>query len=122
MRKKYTKKQQMAIESLLLNLDELCNKPRRLFYALEKLAVAFHIEDAIPSIREAQDSYYNYISEETVFSNLFSSLRKYKIDEWKWQIKNAPEDGVGRCEENIRAVERFIKTHIQELTDTKLHW
>jgi len=116
---KYTKKQKEAIESLILNLDELENKPRRLFYALEKLAFAFKVEHAVPSIREAQDSYYSHLNHGEVFSDLTSSLRHFKIDEWRWQVQNAPEDGVERCQENITAVERFIKTHAGLLTDRR---
>lgn len=119
MKKKYTKEEREAIESLLLNLDELENKPRRLFYSLEKLAFAFGETHAVPSIREAQDSYYDHLGERDKFSDLYSSLRQFKIDEWSWQIQNEPENGVGRCQENITAVERFIKTHINLITKVR---
>src|SRR4030042_1968894 len=116
MKKEFTEEQIKAIDNLLLDLDELENKPRRLFYALEQLAFAFDKKDSVPSIREAQDLMYKHINEGDQYAELFRSLREYKIDEWKWQIQNDPEGGVGRLEQAICAAENFIKKHIQRLT------
>jgi len=117
----YSKEQKEAVESLIFNLDELDCKPRRLYYALEKLAFAFDIEHAIPSIREAQDVIYNHINEGDTYEELFTSLREYKIEEWKYQVQNRPDDGVGRSSDNIRAAENFLKKHINRLTERRFY-
>jgi predicted component of type VI protein secretion system len=74
---KLTKEQQYAIEGLLVMLDELEDKPRRLYRALEDLALAFNKTGAIPSIREAQDFMYEHLSQGNIYSCLFSSLREF---------------------------------------------
>lgn len=116
--KKFTTKQLKAIECLILHLDELENKPRRLFYALEEFALAFEKKDAIPSIREAQDLMYRHISEGSHYSELFNSLREYIIEEWEQQIKHSPED-IESTNASIRSAERFVKKHISRLVDKR---
>jgi hypothetical protein len=111
----FNKKQIEAIKSLLLDLDELENKPRRLFYALEEFAFAFDKLDAIPSIREAQDLIYSHINEGEHYSELFQSLREFKIEEWEGQIRNNPDD-INTTQTIIRGAEYFIKKHIERLT------
>lgn len=118
--KKYTKKQREAIDALLYDLDELENKPRRLFYALEQFAFAFEKDDAIPSIREAQDLMYSHINEGDQYSELFSSLREFVTEEWKWQIKYSPED-ITQSEERIRGAKKFIKKHVSRLTERRFY-
>ena len=118
MKKTYTKPQLKAIEGLLLDLDELENKPRRLFYALEELAIAFDKVDAVPSIREAQDLIYSHINEGEQYEELFRSLRQFKIDEWAWQIKNSPSD-TKFTELSIKGAETFIRKHVQRLTERR---
>ena len=76
---KYTKKQKDAIDSLLCYLDELEDKPRRLFWALQELAIAFDKKEAIPSLREAQEQFYKYLTEGEKYDLLFDSLREFKI-------------------------------------------
>ena len=116
--KKLNKQQAEALETLLTDLDELENKPRRLFYALEKFAFAFKKEDVVPSIREAEDLMYQHINEGEQYAELFSSLREFIIDEWAWQIKNSPDD-LESTEERIKGARRFIKKHIQRLSDKR---
>ena len=118
--RKYTKGQREAIKTLLLDLDELENKPRRLFHALEVLALAFDKMDAVPSIREAQDLMYKHINEGEHYNELFCSLRDFKIEEWKWQIQNSPDDHTF-TERTIAGAELFIKRHIRRLTDRRFY-
>lgn len=118
--RKYTKKQREAIDGLLTMLDELENKPRRLYYELENLAFVFGKDDAVPSIREAQDLMYSHINEGETYQELFTSLRKFKHSEWEWQIKNSPET-VETSQERIKGAEEFIKFHIKELTERRFY-
>jgi len=113
--KKFNEDQIKAIESLILDLDELENKPKRLFYALENFAFALDKKDAVPSIREAQDLYYSHINEGEMYANLFTSLREFIINEWKHQIENSPDD-LNYFETRIRGAEDFVKKHIERLT------
>jgi len=113
--KKFTKKQREAIENLITDIDELENKPRKLYYALEELAFAFGKDEAVPSIREAQDLMYRHITEGLHYSELFDSLREFIIEEWGWQVKNSP-DNINNSETRIRGAEEFVKKHIQRLT------
>lgn len=115
MKIKFNKKQLTAIEKLVYDIDELENKPRRLFYALEEFAFAFGKDGAVPSIRESQDLIYNHINEGSHYSELFDTLREFKIEEWTNQIKNSPDD-IGKSENRIRSAEDFIKLHINRLT------
>ena len=73
--KEITTEQIEAIEVLLSDLNELENKPRRLFYALENIAIAFDKKDAIPSLREAQGMTTKHIHEGDYYQQLFRSLR-----------------------------------------------
>lgn len=118
MKKKFTKEQLAAIKSLLIDLDELENKPRRLFHALEEVAIAFGKTECIPSLREAQDLVYSHINEGEQYEELFRSLRLFKIEEWRWQIKNSPED-VDSSEKKISGAELFLKKHISRLTERR---
>ena len=113
--KKFNKTQLNAIEKLVYDIDELQNKPRRLFYALEEFAFAFQKKDAVPSIREAQDLVYSHINEGSHYAELFDTLREFKVEEWKNQIENSPDD-IGKSENRIRSAEDFIKLHINRLT------
>lgn len=60
------KKQQKAIKDLKNDLDELDNKPRRLFQSLRNFALAFkknneRDNEIIDSINEFEEHYYNFI-------------------------------------------------------------
>ena len=115
-KKQFNKEQIKAIKSLCLDLDELENKPRRLYYALEEFAFAFDKENAIPSIREAQDLMYRHLNEGDHYNELFISLREFIIKEWDWQIKNSPDD-LSNSEIRIHGAEEFVKEHIRRLTE-----
>lgn len=116
--KELTTKQKQAVRSLVVMLDELDNKPRRLYYELEKLAIAFDKTEAIPSIREAQDLMYKHINEGEHYEELFRSVREFKIEEWQWQVKNSPED-IDKSQIRIDGAERFVKLHINRLTERR---
>ena len=113
--KELTTEQKEAIEGLLSDLNELENKPQRLFYALENIAIQFNNKDAIPSLREAQDMMTKHIHEGDYYQQLFRSLRDYTIDEWTWQVKNSPKD-ISDTESRIKGAEEFVKFFIRELT------
>ena len=120
--KKYNKKEQEAIELLLVDLNELDNKPRRLFYALEQFALSFDKKYAIPSLREAQDLVCRHINEGDTYSQLFTSLRKFIKEEWEWQIKHADtKEGINCSQDRIKGAEEFIKLHIKELTERRFY-
>lgn len=116
---KLNKKQQQALKDLLIDLDELTNKPRRLFFALEKFAIAFDKTDAIPSIREAQAVFYDYLDEGQHYAELFNSLREFRLEEWGKQIKYGTEEGV--TSDKLLVVESYIKKHISRLANIKLY-
>lgn len=118
--KKLTTKQNKAIELLLLDLDELENKPRRLFYALEQLAFAFGKQDCVPSLREAQDLMYKHINEGEHYEELFRSLREFTIEEWQWQLRNSPES-TEKSEYMIDGAKKFINTHVKRLTERRFY-
>ena len=118
--KKLNKEQTKSLNNFLLDLDELENKPRRLFYALEQFAFAFGKNEAVPSIREAQDLVYKHINEGEQYEELFNSLRQFIIEEWEWQIKNSPDD-ISISEERIRGAESFVKKHINRLTERRFY-
>lgn len=113
--KKYTKKQLEVMDNFIADLCELENKPRRLFHSLEEVAEKFNIS-AIPSIREAQDSYYQYRDRDEIFEIIFTALSEYKRERWKDQIVNKSD--VERSYDDIRAVEEFIQLLIKNITPT----
>lgn len=78
--------QKEAIDTLLTYLDELENKPRRLFHALEEVALAFELDNCVPSIREAQDRYYGYYNKGDYLRDIYYTLTKHKINVWKQQV------------------------------------
>ena len=117
--KKFTKKQLEVINNLIMDIGELENKPRRLFYALESFAFAFGKDDAVPSIREAQDLMYRHINEGSHYSELFNTLREFIIEEWEHQIRTSPKD-ISSAEASIYSAECFVKKHISRLTKRRL--
>ena len=110
--KKYTKEQIKAIDNLIVVLDELENKPRRLFFALEEVAGEFGREESVPSIRDAQNSYYGYLTQAEALVECLEVFSKYKIKQW-----GGCADDIGRAENNISVVREFIAMYIQRLTD-----
>ena len=118
--RKFTKKQLEAIDMLILDIDELVNKPRRLYHSLEDFAFAFDKKDAVPSIREAQNLMYRHKSEGEIYSDLFDSLRVFIIEEWEWQVKYSP-DSFDSSYAKIRGAEEFVKKHIKRLVERRFN-
>ena len=79
---KYTKKQLDAINKLIVFLDELDNKPRRLFSALIEFAEVFK-PSAIPSIKDAEMGHYYYVNKGDELANMIYLLRNYRIEQWE---------------------------------------
>lgn len=88
--KKYNKKQHDAISGLVCDLDELDNKPRRLYQALREFALAFlEKEDSrdkkyrariINRIDQAEKTWYDSMNFEGEFSNILRGIRKKQND------------------------------------------
>jgi hypothetical protein len=109
MTKKYTKKQQEAIKSLCLNIDELDNKPRRLFKALREFTEAFQEDhsdertiEVLDSIDEIEHMYYHHIHIPEMTRGILEKKRKVEkefISVKRWKDKRDEynqgfEDGV----------------------------
>lgn len=80
--KTLTKKQRKALKSLIFNLNELDNKPRRLYQSLYDFADVF-IEDKeankasiLLSIIEAQRSYYTSIDIEHLATHAINAKKR----------------------------------------------
>ena len=87
---RYNKKQKSAIESLVCNLDELDNKPRRLYSSLRKLAEVF-IENETPEekvnfsgvinrIDQAEKTWYDQWNFEREIADILNDVRKQLHD------------------------------------------
>lgn len=79
--KKITKKQREAINYLTLDIDELMNKPRRLFSSLRKFAEAFRekgedTNDILDSIDEFERGYYLFLNVPDIAEQLARNARK----------------------------------------------
>lgn len=87
---KITKQQESAINTLRCDIDELDNKPRRLFSALRKYAEAFivvdkkdldgikHKNNVLDSIDEFENTYYNFFGLPNVMEFLARSIKETK--------------------------------------------
>lgn len=87
---KYTKQQEEAIGTLKSYIDELDNKPRRLFYALRNYVEAFiivdkkdfdgveHKNNVLDSIDEFENTYYNFFGLPNVMEFLAKSVKNTK--------------------------------------------
>ena len=75
---KLNKKQKEALEDLILNLDELDNKPRRLFSALIDFTKVFveDSDDIIDRLDDAQLSYYSYWTQPDLLAELLYEITK----------------------------------------------
>lgn len=79
--KKYTKKQLEAVDSLVTMIDELDNKPRRLYSSLREVASAFienkdHRDEVRDSLDEAEELYYRNRRVPEYASDIFRSRDK----------------------------------------------
>lgn len=97
--KKLTRKQLKAVESLKYNLDELRNKPRRLFNSLRDFASAFcedeELRMILADIHLWEDSYYANIRRADILEAVgqaVTSTRKEMIEEHFKYSKKGYED------------------------------
>jgi len=112
---KYTKKQIEAIKSVCLNLDELENKPRRLYQSLINFAEAFDRKNTIPSLIEAEERYYEpYLYEGDFYLN--KTLKEFKISEYKWWVNNHYDnkEKLDYVEHRISGAKSFIQEYIKQ--------
>ena len=76
---KYTAKQRKEIDGLVCMLDELPNKPRRLFQALREFADAFlqkdHAVNVISDIDEWEEDYYKNIGRSWIVEKVAQKAR-----------------------------------------------
>ena len=94
---KLNKKQLDAVSGLKTNLDELSNKPRRLFSSLFEFVEAFipqktqddkeHYNDVVADIMEWQDMFYKNIKHYSILEDCGRSSRETR----KELIKKIPE-------------------------------
>jgi hypothetical protein len=81
---KLNKKQTTAISNLKYDIDELDNKPRRLFDSLRGFAEAFleddeeHLNEVIDSINQYEDYYYLFYSVPEIMKEIGVSARETK--------------------------------------------
>lgn len=124
--KQFTKKQVEAINKLVSYLDELENKPRRLYSALIDFAEEFRVHDAIPSLKEAQNHMYIHLSQGEQYSELFSTLTKYRYEQYRYEANILKTEELSKKDyerlqdtvyHSIRGAEEFVKLHIKELAD-----
>lgn len=114
---KLNKKQEDAINCLKTDIDELSNKPRRLFSALANFAEAFlenktpeqkeHLNSVISDIQEWQDDYYKNFKQVEVLESIGKTARKVKKELLKLNGVNSDY----RC-----GVEDACKNMAKELT------
>ena len=76
--KKYTKKQKEAVDNLACMIDELNNKPRRLFNSLIKFADVFLIDkeqkaETMDTIRDFERRYYMFYTLSDIASDLLQN-------------------------------------------------
>ena len=119
---KYTKKQEEAIDTLKCDIDELDNKPRRLFSALRKYTEAFivvdkkdldgeeHKNNILDSIDEFEDTYYNFFGLPQTMEFLANSIKKTKRELTSRNNKTYFEK-----EEEISAYQRGVDDATEKL-------
>jgi RecJ-like exonuclease len=83
MKDKFTKKQKEAISYLQYDLNELDNKPRRLFSSLIKFAEEFvddkeYLNEVKDSIQEFEVHYYSFLQTSDLASDIIKTNRKVK--------------------------------------------
>ena len=79
---KTNKKQKDAVEYLVYDLDELSNKPRRLFGSLKSFAEAFlakgKLNEVLDDLDEFKNGYYKNIGTEGLLADIYSVCKNVK--------------------------------------------
>jgi hypothetical protein len=124
--KKYTKRQHEAISALLCDLDELSNKPRRLFSALREFVLAFTDEskkeydvEVLSKIDEWEEDYYKHINSTHVLEVVGRAAR-----DTRRELNRERYEG-GRSEEEFskfasgvnEATKKMAKSILERLVD-----
>jgi len=120
--KKFTKKQKEALEYLILDLDELSNKPRRLFSSFIRFTEAFIEEDSqaeiIADINQWEEMYYKNVCALTLLEDsgrMCMTIRKelevkIKAEGWRdWK-----EDHIYAYTEGIKDATRKMALKFNE--------
>lgn len=126
MEKKYTKKQKDAIDGIRYNLDELDNKPRRLYSALREFVDAFLDKDRkqtakiMARIDQAETSWYTQWDFENIVASILSGIRrrgheltstiaydKFCEDRKRWDEK--------ATDKNIEEAWRYYKDGVKDM-------
>ena len=96
--KKYNKQQKEALESVIYDIDELSNKPRRLFSSLRGIAESFITDDdeeellkeTIQRIDEFEKYYYLFINLPEIAEDIFS--KKMETERELYKADNEGDD------------------------------
>ena len=104
---KLNKEKKEALESLVYDLDELSNKPRRLFSSLYKFVDAFiddkdkeHKGDILADIMEWQDMFYNNVNNYSILEECGRASRETRKELTKKILFDDLEDDYYRGYEN----------------------
>jgi len=121
---KLTKQQKTAVEYLKYDMDELDNKPRRLFESLRKFANAFledeeHRNDVLDSIDEWEDHYYRFLNIPDMMKDIADASKNTKRElgsrkETKWM---SDENRSNYCDGLDEGCDEMTKKAIAILVD-----
>ena len=119
--KKLTKKQEKALEYLIMDLDELSNKPRRLFSSFGKFVKAFIEKDEQPrilaDINEWEDFYYTSIISSSVLEEIGRACRSTKR-EMREEYAKYHKDDMDGLNSHMYTVSEATKSIAKKLTDS----
>jgi len=115
---KLNKKQLSSVESLVWNLDELSNKPRRLFKSLYDLTNAFFVKDdehkleILADLEEWQEMYYKNINSSYLIEQIARKSRDIRKELLgKDTLKNNCKDN----DEFIDGYSKGVKDTVEKL-------
>ena len=127
--KKLNKKQLTAVEYLVIDIDELDNKPRRLFQALRGIAEAFlenktlndkeHKAEVIDSINQFEESYYLYLNTPEIMKSVGQASHEVKreLTSEKATMYDDDKDNSGYVWGVKKACNLMAKKIISEMAD-----
>lgn len=119
--KKFTKKQREAVEYLALDMDELSNKPRRLFSSFRRFIEAFIEGDRQPEIiadmNQWEEYYYASINDCSVLQELGNACRRTKRDMREDYIKYHKDD-MENFNSYMYTVDETVKSVAKKLAES----
>jgi enoyl reductase-like protein len=123
MKSKFNKKQLTAIDNLVYNIDELDNKPRRLFDSLQEIAESFIVEEdrkdelktIIKRINEFERFYYMIIGLPEIAKDIMECRMETDRELFKLfeEQKNKYEEGYDNGFNN--GIEESSKIYCQKM-------